>query len=64
MEAKTKSGTFLAESCGKALPPNGSHHPKVPFFYAAPYIAVADDVSPLYVLTLLSIVWGDDTDMF
>ena len=39
MEAKIKSGTFLAESCVRASDPpvpNGPHHPKVPLFYAAP----------------------------
>ena len=37
MEAKTRSGTFLAKSCGRAsdLPPIGPHHPKVPLFLDA-----------------------------
>ena len=34
-----KSGTFLAESCGRASdplpPPGGPHHPKVPLFFDA-----------------------------
>ena len=32
MEAKIKSGTFLAESCGRASDP---HHPKVPLLFDA-----------------------------
>ena len=40
MEAKIKSGTFLAESCGRAsnhpLPPTAPPTQKYHFFYAAP----------------------------
>jgi len=56
MEAKTKSCTFLAESCGRASTPpspNGTHHLKVPLFLRRPLLSHDSSLFVIFEKNLL-----------